>query len=664
MASRFYVTTPIYYVNDVPHLGSAYTTIAADVLARYHRLRGDDTRFLTGTDEHGLKIERAAQERGVAPSAFADEVSRAFREAWPALGCAPDDFIRTTEARHVAGAQEVWKRITDRNPDDIYLGHYAGLYCVSCEAYYTEKELEAGNLCPIHKRPVELVKKEESYFFRLSAYADKLLAHYAAHPEFVQPVSRRNEVESFVRGGLEDLSVSRTTFTWGVPVPGDPRHIMYVWFDALANYWTALGGRDDAEALFTSCVHLMGKDIIRFHAVYWPAFLMAAGLPLPKQVFAHGFLTYGGQKMSKTLRNTVSPAELAREISPEIGVDVVRYALMRAISFGHDGDFSIQDVVQRYHAELGNAFGNLVNRVLPFGRAGGSAGGATPREPAEGALGDAGPLEEKVIAAYQDGAIAAARAYDECNPTRALDAIFGVLAATNEYFDKAAPWQAQKQKDAARLGRIVATVAGVLEGVSVMIAPVMPTAAAKARERMGAAPLEPKLGVDLWAATPDTTPRALSAGPAIFPRLEKDHEAALVAKFSPPKAEEPAKEAKKDAPAKAAPKATIAFDDFAKIELKVGVVVSAERVKKKDKLLDLRVDTGDAAPRRIIAGIALAYAPEALVGKRVVVLANLAPRDFGKGLVSEGMLLAGEDASGLKLLTIDGGASAPGTSVG
>src|SRR5262245_39296982 len=319
MASRFYVTTPIYYINDLPHLGSAYTTIAADVMVRYKRLRGLNARMLTGTDEHGLKIQREAAARGQSPLQLADEISAVFRATWPRLGCAPDDFIRTTEERHKRAAQALWKKIADAG--DIYLGHYEGLYCVRCEAYFTEKELtQPGNLCPIHGKPVELVK-EESYFFRLSRYADRLLAYYARDPSPVQPASRRAEVVSFVQGGLTDLSVSRTTFKWGIPVPGDPRHVMYVWFDALTNYWSALAAPVDRNAFWPPQLHLVGKDILRFHCVYWPAFLMSAGFKdaeLPLQCYAHGFLTYGGQKMSKSLRNTVSPVALAQAISPTV----------------------------------------------------------------------------------------------------------------------------------------------------------------------------------------------------------------------------------------------------------------------------------------------------------------------------------------------------------
>jgi methionyl-tRNA synthetase len=654
MTSRFYVTTPIYYINDVPHLGTAYTTIAADVLCRYHRMRGHESRFLTGTDEHGLKVQRAAEERGMTPQAFADEINLRFREAWPRLACAPDDFIRTTEPRHKKWAQDLWKRIADKG--DIYLGHYEGLYCVRCEAYYTEKELlQPGNVCPIHKHPVESMK-EPSYFFRLSKYQGALLDFYEKHPDFVKPEGRYNELKSFVAGGLEDLSVSRTEFSWGIPVPGDEKHVMYVWFDALSNYYSALTAPEDNTRFWSSVVHVMGKDILRFHACYWPAFLIAGGYEPPKMEFVHGFLSYCGQKMSKSLRNTISPTALAEAISPAIGADVVRYTLMRAIAFGQDGDFAINDLMQRYSSELGNQLGNLLNRVLPFAE-------AVPQK------GPITALEEKLAAEYPPRAQAAAEAFDAVNPTAALGHVWSILALANDYIDKAAPWAAKKS-DPVRLGTIVATAVELLEAVSVMVYPVMPNVAAAMREQLGLPVLAGEIGNDRWPfSLPVRAPGGkLSRGTPIFPRFEKEKEAELLAKFSPPK-EEPAADASGGAAAApAAPsapsvepskapreaKAIIQYDDFARMDLRVGTVLSAERVKKKDKLLDLRVDVGDLAPRRIVAGIAKSYAPEQIVGKRVVVLCNLAPREVVKGLVSEGMLLAGGDGDILKVATLDG----------
>ena len=362
MGAPFYVTTPIYYVNDVPHIGHAYTTVAADVLTRWRRLFGDDVFLLTGTDEHGLKVQRAAEARGITPQALVDETARSFKDAWDGLDIAYDDFIRTTEPRHHRAVQQFLQVVYDAG--DIELGTYEGLYCVSCEAYYTEDELVDGN-CPIHGRPVEHVT-EENYFFKLSRYEDRLLAYYAEHPEAVQPDYRRNEVLGFIRQGLRDFSMSRTSITWGVPLPWDPKHVTYVWFDALFNYCTAVGyGTDQPrfDTYWPADYHLVGKDILRFHAVYWPAMLMSAGIAPPKSVYAHGWLLVGGEKMSKTSLNQIAPADLVADF----GVDGFRYHFMADQRFGPDGDFSYEAMVQRYNADLANNFGNLANRVLEHG---------------------------------------------------------------------------------------------------------------------------------------------------------------------------------------------------------------------------------------------------------------------------------------------------------
>ena len=555
--------------------------------------------------------------------------------------------------------QALWRAIRDNanKPEpNIYLGHYEGLYCVGCEAYYTEKDLDQpGNLCKQHKTPVETLK-EESYFFRLSAYADDLLAYYEAHPDFVQPPGRLNEVRSFIKAGLQDLSVSRTTFQWGIPVPDDPRHVMFVWFDALTNYRSALLGRPDAEQLWEQVVHLVGKDILRFHAVYWPAFLMAAGLPPPKHVFAHGFLTYNGEKMGKSLRNTISPVALAEALSPEVGVDVLRYCLMRAISFGQDGDFSIRDVLQRYQSELGNTLGNLVNRVLPFD--GASRSGRAER----------GPLELKLVAAYESGATAAAEGLRRAEPdARARRHLGGARRRQRLRRQGRALGVEQEGRVADTLATFVTTTLELLDGVERDGRPRDAQVSAMIRERLGLPPARRPGRLDRWPTRFHRSrwgPRSRDSGPS-SPLREgaggRDHRRFTPAAAAPhrrpraracERAAQPPEAESPQPPAEA--KGTITYDDFAKLDLRVGVVVSAERVKKKDKLLDLRVDTGDAAPRRIIAGIAAAYAPEALVGKRVVVLCNLAPRDFGKGLVSEGMILAAESGGALSLVTPDG----------
>lgn len=670
----FYVTTPIYYVNDKPHIGTAYSTIAADVLARYQKLRGRPTRFVTGLDEHGLKIARAAEAKGLSPQEFTDGMQAPFRHAWQLLECAHDDFVRTTEPRHKQRAQALWRRIAERG--DIYLGDYEDWYCVGCEAFYTEKDLLEGKVCPQHQKPVERIK-EASYFFRLGKYTQPLLDFYEAHPDFVKPAGRYNEVKSFVREGLRDLSVSRTTFRWGIPVPDDPAHVMYVWFDALTNYLSALGGpAEPGEApLFDrfwppggDAVHLVGKDILRFHAVYWPAFLLAGDLPPPTQIWAHGWLTVNGQKMSKTLGNFLAPEPLAEAF----GVDALRYYLMRDIAFGQDGDFSHENLVARLNGELANGLGNLLNRVLATlvqkhldGRV--PAPVTSARTPEDDVL-ETEALRVAKLAAEHLDAIA---------PQRALEAIWELVGAANRYVDRTEPWALVKRGEADRLSQVVYSVLEALRMLSVMISPFMPAKAAELRAQLGLAPLLSGVDRDDWPSVwgelvPGT---CTQPGKALFPRLDKDQTQAAFARLgvgasgasgasgttnpiAPPKAG-PAKPTQQEPNVQDTLAAvsgegnTIEYDDFAKVELRVALVLSAERVAKSDKLLKLQVDAGDPAPRQILAGIAQHYAPEALVGKRVVIVANLKPRKL-MGLESQGMVLAASDEGGLRFTTVDG----------
>jgi methionyl-tRNA synthetase len=673
--SRYYVTTPIYYVNDVPHLGTSYTTIAADAVRRYRQLRGAQTRMLTGTDEHGLKLEREARDRGVEPAKFVDDMSARFRSAWPLLEIEPDDFIRTTEGRHTSGAAAFWQRIVERNPEDIYLGHYEGWYCVGCEELKTEKELEQpGNVCPLHKRPVERVK-EPSYFFKLSAYQQRLLDHYSKHPSFILPETRRNEVTSFVEGGLRDLSISRTSFNWGIPVPGDPKHVMYVWFDALTNYWTALQDTEEHQMFWsddTEIVHLMGKDILRFHAVYWPAFLMSARLPLPKTIFAHGFLTYGGQKMSKSLRNAVDPLAIAREFGSAIGGDaragaeIVRYQLLRAISFGQDGDFDLAAMIERYNADLGKNLGNLLARTL--GLCTKLTGGKVPDE----------PLDTEFFRDAVPGVPIweADVAWQRLEPHRALAETLSLCTAANVYVDRTAPWAEAKAGRGARVGTILRTLLGVLERISVMIWPVLPSKSAEMRRQLGLGPVEPRVGSETWPfSTAEPTPgRVLAPGASLFPTIDEDGARALLAKLTPrvepgapaPPPTTPSMSSRAapsvsvpppssgSAPPSSGSAQAIAYEAFAAVDLRVGLIVRCEKVPKKDKLLKLAVDLGEPEPRTIVAGLALSFQPETLVGRKVIVVANLAPREFGKGLVSHGMLLATGEADKLVLASVEG----------
>lgn len=679
----FYVTTPIYYVNDRPHIGTAYSTIAADVLTRYHALRGQPTRFLTGLDEHGLKIARAAEAKGVTPQAFVDEMQGPFRDSWRLLQCHYDDFIRTTEPRHKERAQALWKQIADRG--DIYLGEYEDWYCVGCEAYYTEKDLLPGNVCPQHQRPVERIK-ESSYFFRLSKYTQPLLDYYEAHPDFVKPSGRFNEVKSFVRDGLRDLSVSRTSFRWGVPVPGDPEHVMYVWFDALANYMSALGGPAEAGAsplydLFWppsgEVTHIVGKDILRFHAVFWPAFLLAAGIAPPTQVWAHGWLTVNGQKMSKSLGNFLAPEPLVEVF----GVDVLRYYLMRDIAFGQDGDFSHENLLARLNGELANGLGNLLNRVL-VSIVQKNLGGRVPAPVPSTRTTEDDELEAAATRCCQ----AAADHLDLVAPQRALESIWELVAAGNRYVDRTEPWALAKRGQTDRLCQVVYQVLETVRMIGVMISPFMPTKAGELRHQLGLDPLMPTHGLDLWpsvfgALTPDTQTRP---GAALFPRFDKDQSQAALKKLGVLETLPPPPNKGKAGPG-VSPMSTvptmstrptlspaekeagkpdgksIEYDDFAKVDLRVAEVLRAERVPKSEKLLKLSVDAGDPEPRQIIAGIAQHYAPEQLVGKRVVIVANLKPRKL-MGLESHGMVLAASDDAGL-VVTSPAGDVKPGSAV-
>ncbi|MCL2723966.1 MAG: methionine--tRNA ligase [Polyangiaceae bacterium] len=656
---RFYVTTPIYYVNDVPHLGTAYTTIVADALRRFHLLQGDETFMLTGTDEHGLKIERQAKEQHLDPKAFTDKISARFMEAWPKLDIFPDRFIRTTDADHEAFVAELWKKIEANG--DLYEGEYEGWYCVGCESLKTDKELEPGNLCPLHKTPVERVK-EKSYFFRLEKWQKPLLDFYGRHPDFIRPESRRNEVLSFVESGLKDLSVSRTSFTWGIPVPGNPKHVMYVWFDALANYLTALnhGSLSRFWAPSGKVVHLVGKDILRFHAVFWPAFLLSAGYTeeqIPQVVFAHGFLTIDGQKMGKALRNAVDPLKIAHEL----GADVLRYHLLRAIAFGQDGDFDHAALIERYNADLGKNLGNLLSRVL--GLCTKLANGKVP------VFGERTALEDELFSRVKADLAMVRSAWESIEPHRALETTFAISSAANTYVDRAAPWAAAKT-DPARAHTILAALLEVLAALSVAIWPAMPNKSNTMRAQLGLPPVEPRVGEDafpteLGSLLKPGAPLA-PAGP-LFQTFDKNGTKAMVDKLVPRVEIPKTADNKTTESTDIEVSTTIAYDDFAKIDLRVGLVKSAERVPKKDKLLRLTMDLGEPSPRTLVAGLALSFQPAELVGRKVLVVANLAPRDFGSAdfgsgkekLVSHGMLLASGPSEDLRLATIDGDA-APG----
>jgi methionyl-tRNA synthetase len=614
---RFYITTPIYYVTDVPHLGHAYTTIIADVLARYHRLRGDETAFLTGTDEHGINIARKAEAAGIAPRDYADKFADAYRATWKALEISNDDFIRTTDADHEALVQEIWKRM--EKAGDIYLGEYEGWYCVSCEQFYTEKELLPDNLCPVHKRPVEKIK-EQSYYFRLSKYGKPLLEHIEKNPKFILPTARRNEVVSFVNQGLQDLSVSRTTFSWGVPVPGVDKHIIYVWLDALSNYWTATH-RPKLRGFWEpggQIVHLLGKDILRFHAIFWPAFLMSAGLPLPTTVFAHGWWTVDGEKMSKTAGNVVDPLKLASDL----GVDAFRYFVVREVPLGGEGNFDHEAFLQRYNAELANDLGNLVNRTLGMVH----KYAITPASTSD-------PFNvEAARAGY-------AAALDEFAPSRALDLLWTLVRAGNTYIDQQAPWK----PDAPRVA-ILGNVLELCRVLSHLLEPFLPERALAMRAQ---------LGVDEPTAWPAWSERRFAPKPAepLFPRVDDDRKKELLARWRP-QHQQPAAPTVDDK--------SIGIEEFAKIDLRVARIVAAEPVPKAKKLYKLTVDLGEEQ-RQVVAGIAEAYAADELVGKTIIFVANLKPATI-RGVESQGMILAAGGEQVLALSALDRDVP-PGTKV-
>jgi methionyl-tRNA synthetase len=498
--ARRYITTPIYYVNDAPHIGHAYTTVVADGLARWRRLCGDDVFFLTGTDEHGLKVQRAAEANGVSPREWADRTVERFREAWRLLAITNDEFIRTTEPRHYAAVSRLLQAVYDNG--HIELGTYEGLYCVSCEAYYTEAELVDGN-CPIHGRPVELVK-EENYFFALSRFERPLLDWYESHPGFVQPEGKRNEALGFIRQGLQDFSVSRTSLQWGVPIPWDPAHVTYVWFDALANYITAVGYGDDEhrfETWWPVAHHLIGKDILRFHCVYWPAMLLAAGVDPPRQVSVHGFLLVGGEKMSKTRLNQIAPADLVADF----GVDGFRYHFMRDTPFGPDGDFSYEGMVARYNADLANNLGNLMSRVATVvAKQGGGIGGAPTPE---------SPLAEVAVEAH-DGA---ARAWDNLQPSVALESVWRLVRETNAHLEAHEPW---KMSPGSEVDAILGDALEALRIIAVLAWPAVPSASEEIWRRIGLGGSPGQQGLPeaaSWGGYPGG--RVVEKGPPLFPRL-------------------------------------------------------------------------------------------------------------------------------------------------
>jgi methionyl-tRNA synthetase len=656
MSKKFYITTPIYYVNARPHIGHAYTTIACDTIARRHRMLGDDTWFLTGTDEHGQKIERAAQAAGKTPQQFSDEVSAEFRALWDRMGLTYDDFIRTTSERHKQGVQALWRKIRDNGY--IYKGTYTGQYCVSDEAYVDGAK--PGDPCPDCGRITETVH-EENYYFKLSAFQDQLIRLYTEHPDFIRPETRRNEVLAFVRGGLRDLSISRSTFSWGIPVPDDPKHVIYVWLDALANYITALGyGSSDTskfDKYWPADVHMIGKEIVRFHCVYWPAFLLAAGLPLPKSITAHGWLLFEESKMSKSRGNIVR----TETILDVLGADALRYFLLREVVFGQDGSFSFDALVQRYNSDLANGLGNLASRTLTmitrYFKGEIPYPSHTAQTPADAVIADAA---RKVISDY--GTL-----FDQYQFSRALETAWGLVSAVDKYIVENEPWslgEKQDEENRSRLATVLYTSAEALRIVTALAHPVMPEATAKIWTQLGLGDITKfDLKQLQWGQLHLGT--KLGEVQAVFPRADKsaiermqkmEEQSGGGATGVPPVHPTAAGQLAAGVPSStvaAKPVATIpdgkiTIDDFAKVELRVAQVKTAERVKGADKLLRLEVDLGTEI-RQLVAGIAEAYEPETLIGRKVVIVANLAPRKL-RGLESNGMIVAASPEGGKPVL--------------
>jgi methionyl-tRNA synthetase len=640
----FYITTPIYYVNAEPHLGHAYSTIVADTIARTKRLLGEDVFFLTGTDEHGQKVERAAKAKGMTPQVFTDSISGSFRKLFAHLDISNDDFIRTTERRHVAAAQAIWRRVKENG--FLYKATYEGWYCTVDEVFVPEAQLTNGR-CPDCGGPVERLS-EESYFFKLSEFEKPLLELYEKRPEFVTPDIRRNEIVSFVKGGLKDLSVSRTSFTWGIPVPDDPKHVMYVWFDALTNYLTAVGFPDDRKRLrqyWPADVHLMGKEIVRQHAVYWPAFLMAAGLEVPRRIVGHGWWLMNDAKMSKSVGNVVRPEAYTKVF----GVDAFRYFVLREMTLGHDANFSDEAFLTRYNADLANDLGNLASRATTMIH--------RYREgivPAPDAVAMSRPEERHLSQRLNDAVHSAeTQMADSYLFSVALREIWEIISLTNKFIATREPWALAKDAEKrAELDTVLYQSADVLRIVAGLIEPAMPTTTVRIRKMLG-------IEREDWRQLHETRLKAgtrLGAVEPLFPRIDKsveelrqmaDQETPVTptASTAPP----PAQEATSGV---ASAENRISIDDFMKVELRTAKVLSAEAVPKSKKLIKLQVDLG-TEQRTILAGIAEAYEPESLVGRTIVIVANLKPAKL-MGIESNGMVLAASPEGGKPvLLTVD-----------
>lgn len=641
--STFYITTPIYYPNDKLHIGHAYTTVAADAMARYKRLRGFDVMFLTGTDEHGLKIQKKAKEGGLAPLEYLDPIIAWIQELWGMLDISYTDYIRTTEARHKQVVAKIFERLIEQ--DDIYLSDYEGWYCTPCESFWSERELVNGN-CPDCGRSVNFVK-EESYFFRMGKYVDRLLAYYEENPQFVQPESRKNEmIHNFIQPGLQDLCVSRTSFDWGIPVTRNPKHVVYVWLDALTNYITAIGyGSDNPEKqaqfdqYWPADVHLVGKEIVRFHTIYWPIMLMALGLPLPKRVYGHGFLLMKDGKMSKSKGNVIDPKYLIRRY----GSDAVRYFLLREIPFGQDGVFTPESFMGRLNFDLANDFGNLVHRTSKMMHR--FTGGNVPLP---------GPLterEQEIADLIRETVEQTANHMEELQFSLALSDIWQLVRRGNKYIDEMAPWALNKQGETERLQTVLYTMAELIRTVSILVSPFVPQSASKIQDQFHFDAAETTWD-SLTTFGENAKERPVVDAEPLFPRLDVPAEIEELAKSTGTGKDAPAvKEDKKVEEALQTPgKDLIAIDTFNEVELRVGQVKVCERIEGADKLLRFEIDLGTET-RQIVSGIAKYYDPETLIGHKVIVVTNLKPVKL-RGVESNGMILSASQGDVLRLATV------------
>ena len=625
MSKTFYVTTPIYYINSDPHIGSAYTTIVADSVARYKRMKGYDTFFLTGTDEHGQHVLRAAQKANRDVNEFANELAGRFVKLWKELEISNNAFVRTTDDYHVKAVQDFFQKMYDKG--DIYLGKYEGWYCVNCETFWTEKDIGEDKLCPTCHRPLEHVE-EENYFFRLSKYTEPLLKHFKEHPDFVEPAFRQNEMIKILEDGLEDISVSRTSFDWGIPIPFDPKHVVYVWFDALINYVSAIGyGRDDVmfNKYWPADVHFIGKEINRFHSLIWPAMLMSVGLSLPKKIFAHGWLTVNGEKISKSKGNAVDP----RILVDAYGIDAVKYYLLRDIQFGNDGDFSEDNLITRINADLANDLGNLVHRTLSMV--------SQNFEVLPGPMED-GEHDDELKNLTEETIKEYFKYMDKFKFTQALESVWKLIRFGNKYIDLTEPWLLARdvsKKD--RLATVLYNLSDVIRNVAIMLSPILTKTSNEIMKKMNQA----FKGVESLGWHKTVSNVKITVGEPLFPRID-------VKKWE--KVIKMSEEKKTEVQATQKPQVTI--EDFAKLDLRVAKVLSAERVPKSEKLIKLELGLG-SEKRQIVAGIGKVYMPDSLIGKEIIIIFNLKPAKL-MGIESNGMLLAAKDGEKLRILTVDG----------